>query len=423
MSFSYKLLFFSLLTSNQLMANNLNEVPNNFEDAKKSLDRLYGPNLNCDKENSLLKKDERGLFIGDDPVAIGARKFLATLFQSCDALNNDSTLQIQNGQNNKVKITKLAGVSRRNGNTGPRRIINREKYIESHPTLKQLKIKKDAGLYPPSGRACADALNNPPVYGYGSKANINRKGEIELTTLGPGNSGKNGARIYDGVTPQAIDCSGLVSSILAMQGLKISPKHNDKAQIYSTSMFKNQANAKTSETCLNHARFRGMESLLTGDLINVGGSHIVVVDSIGEDPLGIKKHSRTKTCKDLSVNSLDFTYIHSGAMNGTNTAHIGPSRVHISYHNDTDKSLGGASPGTMFNNLVALAQKRCFEIVGRENFDESSSFGKSGNPNFGLLRHVANDDREKITTNMKNNCKMSKPVKVKGTECIDKSCI
>ena len=66
---------------------------------------------------------------------------------------------------------------------------------------------------------------------------------------------------------------------------------------------------KRQKPVLTMLVFGGMESLLTGDLINVGGSHIVVVDFYWRGSPRIKKHSRTKTCKDLSVNSLGL-YLH-----------------------------------------------------------------------------------------------------------------
>lgn len=392
--------------------------------ARGVLEVLSGPTENCDQvqtDNEVIAQpiaptDGRGLTIGTDPMAQGARKFLATMFQSCDALNNESTLQIPKGKEDEVNVAVLDGVDRRDGSEGPRRITNRSEYIDAHPVLRQLKVQKSEGTYPPSGESCKDATLNPPVYGYGSKANTNSDGALELTELGPGNSGSNGARVFNGVTPQAIDCSGLIAGAMAIQGLKITPQHADGYRIHSTSMFRNTANAATSNTCINHARFSGNDSLLTGDIINVGSSHIVMVDSIGEDPLGINAAVAAGSCEDISVSSFDFTYIHSGAMNSSNTAHIGPSRVHISYHSNV---TGSDRPGTMFNNLVNVAQDRCQDIIDGENLEESSSYGRSGNSKFGILRHVVNDSREAITDEIKSNCRMEEPVKLDGAECVD----
>lgn len=400
------------------------EVADDVDVAQEALQVLSGPTENCDQVQTnnetvaepVAATDGRGLTIGTDPMAQGARKFLATMFQSCDALNNESTLQVPVGKTDEVNVPNLDGVDRRDGSGGPRRITNRSDYVDAHPVLKQLKAKKIAGDYPPAGESCNDATLNPPVYGYGSKAHTNSDGELELTELGPGNSGSNGARVFNGVTPQAIDCSGLIAGAMAIQGLKITPQHSDGYRIHSTSMFKNTANAATNNTCINHARFNGNNSLLTGDIINVGSSHIVMVDSVGDDPLGINAAVAAGNCEDISVSSFDFTYIHSGAMNSSNTAHIGPSRVHISYHTNV---TGSDRPGTMFNNLVNVAQDRCLELIQNENVAESSSYGKSGNSNFGILRHVVNDSRDAITDEIKSNCRMEEPVKLDGAECVD----
>lgn len=411
----------STLNSRQLYADSKGAVQV-MDSVQDAVSVLSGPTEDCDSvQTTPIVTDELGLKVGLDPVSQGARKLLATMFQSCDALNSESTLQVVDGE---VKQGALRGVMNyANGGQRTRRITDKDEYISTHPILSQLKAKNESGLFPPAGESCKDPLTHPPVYGYGTKTYENDNDQLDFTDPALG----LGAEKLDGdIKPSAIDCSGLVVAALMSQGLKVQPNRPSDNSVFqhSTGMFRGTANAPSANTCINHARFMGQESIQAGDIINFGGSHIVMVDAIGEDPLGINAAVTANDCNSITVDDFDFSYIHSGAMGGSNAANIGPSRVHISFHTGKGGVPAGAStPGSMFNNLVALAKMRCDELTQNQNVSESSTYGKSDNSNFGLLRHVVNDNRDAITADMKSNCQMEAPLPMEGLSCVDENCI
>lgn len=412
----------STICSGQVHADSTKGAVKAMDSVHDAVSVLSGPTEDCDSvQITPVVTDELGLKVGLDPVSQGARKLLATMFQSCDALNSESTLQVVDGE---VKQGPIKGVMNyANGKQRTRRITDKEEYILTHPVLSQLKAKNESGLFPPAGESCKDPLTHPPVYGYGTKTYENDNNQLDFTdpVLGLG------AEKLDGdIKPSAIDCSGLVVAALMSQGLKVQPNRPSDNSVFqhSTGMFRDTANANSNQTCINHARFMGQDSIKTGDIINLGGAHIVMVDAIGDDPLGINAAVAANSCNDITIDDFDFSYIHSGALSGSNAANMGPSRVHISFHTRVQTvPVGASKPGTMFNNLVALAKKRCDELSRNQNVTESSTYGKSNNSNFGLLRHVINDNRDAITADMKNNCQMESPLPMEGYNCIDENCI
>lgn len=307
-----------------------------------------------------------------NPAALGAKKVLSTFFQTCDAL--DAVIQ--------ESTPPLRGVTRiktgRKDIPYKRKIYSNKKYVKSHILLSQL--DQDPS-YP--GEMCLDMTKRPPLYGYGSRKYPNNKGEINLFTKGAG-----GTR---GGAASQIDCSSFVSVALATQGLKVNSR-TSKFQSLTTRNFKEELSK--SGSCLKHATFKGDDTIHPGDMINVAGKHIVMIDEIGEDPLAIEKFAKKKKCNSISLSDFDFTYIHSGAIKNN----YGPSRVHVTTHNG----------GTMFNNLRIAAIKQCKRIVANKT-GEVSSDRLPPNRKFDIIRH--NSDSPKCITDKK--------VKLRNEECVE----
>jgi len=306
-----------------------------------------------------------------NPAARGARKVLATMFQSCGAIDKviDSS------------TPPLSGVSSSKARSGNRvrKITDSNAYINSHIVLKEL---QNDPSYP--GPSCSDARDNPPVYGYGSRKAPNRSGELNLFSKGSGVS--SSSRDAAG-----IDCSSFISVALASQGLKVKTDAGPFSSLTTTN-FDQTMHAKN--TCLDPAKFSASSSIEPGDMINVAASHIVMIDEVGEDPLAIKKFSKAKNCEAIQIKDFNFTYIHSGAINNS----YGPSRVHISKHNG----------GTMFNNLRLSAIKMCKEL-SRGNTAEVATSKLTLSSKFDIIRHRSNDPE----------CVSQKRIKLKGEECIN----
>lgn len=314
----------------------------------------------------------------DSLAAMGARRMLATYYQSCQALESviSPTTPPLEGITSGTRIS-----GRRNPRGGKlRQITNTAELVRSHYLLGPLSNDDEY----PKAPLCRDMTETPPVYGYGSRLSHNRsENSINLFTSGDGV-----------ITPPAAvasDCSTFISSALATAGLRIR-KGGPAFRDLTTDNFNTYA--RRADSCIKHAEFEGEASLVPGDMVNVARNHIIMIDTVGPDPLGIKKHADARTCSSLRVSDFNFTYIHSGAIKNS----YGPSRVHISAHRG----------GTMFNNLMLNAQAMCRRLVAGDQ-GRVSSRQLNANGSFGILRHQSHDPA----------CKMSTRVKLVGEECTD----
>ncbi|MEH0860714.1 MULTISPECIES: hypothetical protein [unclassified Halobacteriovorax] len=303
--------------------------------------------------------------------SMGARRVLATIYQSCDAIDfvMDET------------TPRLSGVSTRpatltdGSNFRQRVITNRNAMVNSHAILSQL--DKDPEF--PSEK-CIDTTQRPPVYGYGSRKGL-RSREINLFTRGQGVAKNN-------VQASGIDCSEFISAAFAAEGLKFNKSDRDFNSLTTTSLHYASDN---SDSCVKPVEFDLPYSIQSGDIINLKGSHVLMVDTAGPDPLGIRGAAESNSCNSITINDFDFTYIHSGALNN-----YGPARVSAKIH--------ATKRSTMFNNLLAQARTACTRLVqGRA----SSQKMRSGR--FSILRHDSGNPA----------CYYEDYGKLKGEECIN----
>ncbi|OUR98730.1 hypothetical protein A9Q84_04775 [Halobacteriovorax marinus] len=317
-----------------------------------------------------------------NPAAKGARMLLATMFQSCAAIDNvigPSTPNLK-GVDSARSYGKQKGVS--GGKL--RRIYSSKSYINSHIVLS--KLAKDPN-YPAKG--CKSMLDKPPVYGYGSRTGVSKSGGVKLF--------KGGSGVAKTSSPASgIDCSAFISTALGSQGLKVTTAAGPFTSNTTRSF---HALTKQKNSCLKKASFEGDETIKAGDMLNVAGSHIVMIDGVGADPLGINKHATAGTCNSINVADFDFTFIHSGALKNS----YGPSRVHISTYAN--------GPGTMFNSLRQIALKTCLSKV-KGKTGKVSTASLTTNSRFSLIRHQSD----------KPSCRSKKRVKLEGESCV-KQCL
>lgn len=334
------------------------------------------------------------------PAVTGARLALATFYQSCTALT----------QVLDVNSPKLEGIDRseqRHAGSKKRRIYNRDKFINSHIVLSQIKENKE---FP--NKYCKNTLENVPVYGYGSKPSTD-SAKFQSLDLESGEKSENSGFEIDffnkglGVasnskSAHSIDCSGFIASALASQGLKLtkgnSAKQDRNFNNIGTITFESMSGQKDS--CLERVSFGGKDTIRPGDILNVSRNHIVMIDTIGVNPLGIEGRKTEAECNAIGVDDFNFTYIHSGAIRRS----YGPSRVHSSNH------IG--SPGTMFNQLVELARTTCVANLMNETPVKSHRYaGKTSSGNkmfFSVLRHDSKN----------SECKEEKRTRLVGQECV-----
>lgn len=293
--------------------------------------------------------------------AMGARKVMAALYQSCHALT--PTLTYQSQIENVVDKDKKG-----------RRFLssdNLDNYIHSHYILKDLLKLNNRGEYPTKN--CRNVLESPPIYAFGAKPFRSKQKIYLFADLSEKDYGcrKNGISCSSS-SVTGLDCSGFVSSAFSASGLKFDrdPSQQDKDPMpISTYWLADRPRHQTS--CLEYALDNNKDTIRSGDLVNLKGNHVIIVESPGGDPLGVRKTLRGGfDCRDITVNDFDFTYIHSGGAGS-----FGVSRVHSSYH-IKHKSI-------LFNNLVQHAVELCEQMKDHLH----TPAGITRRPDFSVLRH------------------------------------
>lgn len=282
-------------------------------------------------------------------ASLGARRVLATMYQSCQALDPiiDGTKKVENS------IVKDAS---------GRRGLSSAK-IETY--LEQNMFSRGRVKPPPAG--CFDLAKKPPVYGYGAKGKVNKaKGTIDLSFNQADQCQTSGISCQSSPL-QAVDCSGFVAAALATQGLRMTVGQDTHPAWFGTSHFASASKKRNS--CFADVAISDNLSIMPGDIISYSDNHVIMIDEVGPDPLGIKKFSAPgKNCNDIHYKDFDFTYLHSGSI-----GNYGPARVSSKYHERV--------PGTIFKTLRVKAIEACRKIQDGTPA-VSVTQGK-----FGVIRH------------------------------------
>lgn len=333
-------------------------------------DQLSGNLQDCDPgTRAATTTPNRAHILGKG--SLGARQVLATIYQSCEAIDTvmDQTTPRLSG------VSTQQAVLAYNGQNFRQRVINnRTAMVNSHIVLSKLDADPS---FPAEG--CIDTTKQPPVYGYGSRKGLRRE-EINLFTRGEGVAA-------NGVRASGIDCSEFISAAFAAEGLKFRTNETD-FNSFTTSSLHDISVGPTS--CIAPVEFNLPQTIASGDVINLASSHVIMVDTVGDDPLGIRKYSSTNDCNSITISDFDFTYIHSGALNN-----YGPARV--------DAKIHAASPDTMFRNLLIQARAACHNVVAG---NEKSSRQRTSR--FSILRHESSNPA----------CYYDEPAKLKGGQCV-----
>jgi hypothetical protein len=266
------------------------------------------------------------------PASLGARRVMATMYQSCESLGRiiDGTQPVRNN------ITKDVNGRRTLSSNG----------VETY--LEQNIFSKGRTKPPPEG--CFDLATKPPMYGYGAKGSRNNQsGTVNVVRNQAGNGlcGNNGVACTSSPV-QAIDCSGFVAAALATQGLRMTQGEDTHPAWFGTSHFAGAS--KKAKSCFADVPIASGLSLMPGDIISYSANHVIMIDEVGPDPLGVQKYSQPgKNCNDIHYRDFDFTYLHSGSI-----GNYGPARVSSKYHERV--------PGTIFKTLRVKAIEACRSI-------------------------------------------------------------
>lgn len=285
-------------------------------------------------------------------ASLGGRRVLATMYQSCRALDPviDGTFAVDNNVSRDSRRKRLLSNA-----TIPT-------YLRMNPFSRDREV--------PPGPGCFDITDKPPVYGYGAKPTSNSSSvNVTLNQAVSGKCGPNGISCSSHAI-QSVDCSGFVAAALATQGLRLKAGQDFNPAWFSTSYFASAAKQRNS--CFADVPISNGVSIMPGDIISYSNNHVIMIDEVGDDPLGIKKYSADgRNCNDIHYRDFDFTYMHSGSI-----GNYGPARVSSKYHQRV--------PGTIFKTLRVKAIEACRAIKS------GAAAAKISQGNFGVIRHRGN---------------------------------
>ncbi|WP_413291475.1 hypothetical protein [Bdellovibrio sp. HCB337] len=280
----------------------------------------------------------------------GMRFTFATAYQSCQSLSepimSDSTSEIAQ---DAIKITGM-----HSDGVGSKRIISSlPSLLATHPYY------KNVNSY---GSKCLKGSTYPMIYDYGGKPYA----AVGSTTL---NMFKNAG---GGTSVLGMDCSGYIYSALATAGLRLKPGTNMKASgvsgISSTMYVEPQKNGLS---CLAKITLTPTSNLKAGDIVAVPG-HVLMIDSVGNDPFGLNGAKTTEDCEKLSVSNYDFVVIQSSPSKNA----VGMNRYQArNYLPEAEKMKAG---------LERYAYYACLARVNNQNYT----------PNLGTLSVI----RHKMTS-------------------------
>lgn len=344
------------------------------------------------------------------PVVLGARRALGIFYQDCDA-----TRLVWDDQSDAARegLTPIASVylADRKANLRHLPADKVESYVDWHYALRSLRArsKEEPPTFPKP--SCEDVTRiKPPVYGYGSKCPSSKDadGRQVLSLRTDRNSIKDGH--WDGIDEKsgasvaAIDCSGLVAFALAAGGAKLDSRQSSAEMVIGTMTL--PQHAKSASGCIKTAKMEFPLGLQPGDILNMPAHHVVMVDSVGPDPLGIQKAVDAGNCDSISRDSFDFTLIHSGS-----AGDLGPARVSARFKTSPNATAGVMGSG-IENNLISMARKVCSrKLAGVGEGLVASQVGSANGLVFSVYRHQS--DRPE--------CLMSaaERPRLEGEQCLD----
>lgn len=298
-----------------------------------------------------------------NPVAWGARKAIATAYQSC--LADEKKPMDANTQD--VKGITITGTHP--DGVGSKRLIT---------DLDALMATNY--YYQGSSQAanCKDPRKYPLIYDYGGKPNTD-SGNLNFFL----NAG-------DGTSVLGIDCSGFVFSSVATAGLRLAPGKTVKAvQVHGISSRAYLNPEGNGLTCFGRVKMGMSGTLKQGDIAAVNG-HVLIVDSAGEDPLGIRKMISPEQCDSITAADFDFVISQSSSTKNGIGINKFEARDYLPLP-DSHKMLVG---------FVKYAQDACRARLSGKDVQMTAS-------NFQIVRHK-----------MTSDCKTSTAIALAGESCI-----
>ena len=285
------------------------------------------------------------------PVVYGAKKVMATAYQSCDPL--DLPLMPSNHDTKGFEVTGQY----RNTPGKIRAIRDLQAVNHSHYYISQMNIPNNS-----NNNQCLNIHLSPVLYDYGGKP---------ATTSHSINLFKNAGR---GGSVLGLDCSGFVTTALASAGLRlrygttIRPGH-----INAVSSWLLKEPKRRNFSCLEKQNISRENPLQPGDII-ASGQHVVIVDQVANDPFSMSIVSDISQCHSRNIRDTQFKFsiIQSSPINSG----VGINRMHFSeaapFMASIRRGLQKTASRICYNTFGKNEHRRISEIsILRHNSEES----------------------------------------------------
>ena len=264
-------------------------------------------------------------------------------------------------------------------------------------------------LYPSDEKNCSDStkLKKKKV------CQVMGQGECEQIVTGPldYSQGWRNANIKNNtmmVQEAASDCSSFVSSAMMAAGLKMSVDNTKEDYSATTASINEDYHDKKS--CFESRKANDIRNLISGgDILNdSSGGHVVMIDYVGTDPLGVeviynnlasKKMTKTEAlyqCERLELANMNLGIIHSSGSSSGNGIIRERSNV--------------IESGVAINILVGYARGACASFVSSypvpSNYDSAEGICETCT----ILKHKGKKEPA---------CVLDQRPKIQGEECIN----
>ena len=297
------------------------------------------------------------------PTVYGARKVMSTAYQSCSVL--DLPLMKESQPTRGISV-----ISKHPSGYGYRRSVSNLSALNStHFYLRKSTV--------PNYSQCLDVSQHPLIYDFGGKPSTASKSINLFRNAGSGS------------TALGVDCSGFVTSAMASAGLRLKPGvfiRPVHVKGINSWMLKTAEQNKLS--CLRKQDISVHNPIKSGDII-AANSHVVIVEYVGKDPLGLQSIMSESECHSKRINmaNFHFTIIQSSAHNNG----VGINRMHIQ---DANKMLSSFKRG-----LKRVASRACYKMFGKETHSNINEIS--------VLRHAS-----------KNSLCRDREIYLEGQECL-----
>lgn len=341
---------------------------------------VEAPGIDIDVYESLIES-----LSNSNTAVAGARKFMATLYQTCEALSKPLPLGY------KMSGSRSPPDDVQSHKENPNKYFTPKKAVETHHYL--------AASY--DGEVCRDMRKTLPVFHPGGKAGI-RYSDGALT-VNPFNDRPERRNLT------TMDCSGFISGAMAAAGLKMrkGPNPQNAYQLGTGELIGLGSN---ENDCMKPARFDGNGSIQAGDVMVLrqphsknGYGHAMMFESAGPDPFALAAVTSATQCNDQHIDpgKWDFKVIHSSSMGGR----MGVSRM-------TAQNILADSSSLLKLWVMDLAIQACEAKFASRGADAVVTYPlKNGRKHRGIavVRHVG----AAVPA-----CVEDKPVRLIGEKCV-----